>query len=385
MGGAATFLLNFLRALDPAEGRMRIVLATKQNDLSAELAALGADVCIGEIEHLIFEDRLAWIYRQVADYAPHVVLASLGAEGFEILRLVPEGVVRIGIIQAHETLPYAMSRLYARWVDAMVGVSPQIAAHLRTLPEFAGTRVEGIPYGIQFEAARPREPRPEGTPLRVLYLGRLIEEQKRISRIVTLIHDLAQGPERVTFTLAGSGPQEAEVRAALAGCETTRLTGLVRNDEVQALLRAHDVLILLSDYEGLPLSLLEAMGHGVVPVVSDLPSGMAEAVGTAGILIPVGETGQAAAALRSLARDPARLAGLSAAAQDRARNRYSADRMVQEYLRLARELGAGRTSPVWPAAVNIPAPLGLPAWQFAGLPRLLRRWIRVFKKRTVQR
>ena len=55
---------------------------------------------------------------------------------------------------------------------------------------------------------------------------------------------------------------------------------------------------LLSDYEGLALSLLEAMGAGVVPVVSDLSSGIAQAVpADCGLRVPFGNLDAAAAAL----------------------------------------------------------------------------------------
>jgi len=40
----------------------------------------------------------------------------------------------------------------------------------------------------------------------------------------------------------------------------------------------NDVFVLLSDTEGLPLSLIEAMGHGLVPIASDIPSGVAELI-----------------------------------------------------------------------------------------------------------
>src|SRR5258708_7408499 len=63
--------------------------------------------------------------------------------------------------------------------------------------------------------------------------------------------------------------------------------GTVSYVKTGALFDNHDVLILVSDYEGLPLSLLEAMGHGVVPVVSDLESGIRDVVDNrSAILVP---------------------------------------------------------------------------------------------------
>jgi glycosyltransferase involved in cell wall biosynthesis len=266
-----------------------------------------------------------------------------------------------------------MAARYTDSLDAMVGVSQRIAERMRAMPEFAGIRVEAIPYGIAFGPEQPRAPLAAGEPLRVLYLGRLIEEQKRISRVIELVKRCEAAGAPVRFTIAGSGPEEAQVRAALAGSAIAHVRGAVPNTQVPALLRAHDIYLLLSDFEGLPLSLLEAMGEGVVPVVSDLESGMSEVVTTeVGLRVPVGDVSAAQEALTRLNEDRARLAALSQGATRQARAHFSAERMVSQYLALIDEIAPALNAD-WPKQIEIPAPRGVPAWMFSGWRRNVRR------------
>ncbi|MEQ1861087.1 MAG: glycosyltransferase family 4 protein [Chthoniobacteraceae bacterium] len=370
LGGSTTFLLNLLRGARALGEPMPVVVSfSEPNEHRADFERLGADVWTVDARGMIYEDRIAWAYRQVAPLQPACVIACLGSEGFELLRLAPPGVRRIGVIQSHEPGTYAVAARYAPWVDAMVGVSEQVCAALRAMPEFAGKPVHSIPYGIDFAEAVARPERSEADPLRVIYLGRMIEEQKRVSRLAALARKVDAPGAPIRFTLVGSGPQEAGMRAQTAPLGSVTMTGAVPNERVAGILREHDVFVLLSDYEGLPLSLLEAMGEGVVPVVSDLPSGIAEAVPEGcGVRVPVGDVDAAAAALRGLAADPARLAALSRAASEFARTRFSARRMTADYLALAANVAR---SP-WPERVKIPRPIGL-GWMFSGWARGVRR------------
>ena len=63
---------------------------------------------------------------------------------------------------------------------------------------------------------------------------------------------------------------------------------------------------LADSLEGLPLGLLEAMGRGCVPVVTDIRSGIPDLVqdGVNGFRVPVGGIQQFAARLATLQRDP---------------------------------------------------------------------------------
>ena len=54
------------------------------------------------------------------------------------------------------------------------------------------------------------------------------------------------------------------------------LLGRQTPEEIEGLLLQHDVIMLTSEFEGLPLSLLEGMAAGLVPVVTDVESGISE-------------------------------------------------------------------------------------------------------------
>jgi glycosyltransferase involved in cell wall biosynthesis len=375
LGGSSTFLVNLARAFHHRGLLLPVVVLSEVNDFAADFAGFGGSVKMISRRRHIYEDRLRLAYAEVARWRPRAVLASLGPDSFEVLRVAPPGCARIGMIQSHEPSVYS-SVVYGPWLDAMVGVSAEICSHLSTLPEFSRCRIERIPYGIPFPEATARSAPNPDQPLRVIYVGRIVEEQKRVSRLVELVRFLEQRGENFRFTFVGSGPQLPGMQSALAASRLVEFAGAVPHHDVQRLLAAHDVFILLSDYEGLPLSLLEAMGQGVVPVASDLASGIREVVtDDCGIRVPVGDVRGAAEALVALSRDRQRLAAMGAAASALARRNFGADRMAAQFLELVDALAPGKVE--WPADVRIPTPFGMrPRWMFSGLPRRLRRLVK---------
>src|SRR5688500_18281359 len=106
----------------------------------------------------------------------------------------------------------------------------------------------------------------------------------------------------------------------------------VRGD-VARLLRAFDLFALFSQTEAHPLVILEAMATGV-PVLATRVGGIPSIIddGMTGVLIPVDDEQALAAALAALAADPEGRAALARNARGAVRQRYAADRMVDEYL-----------------------------------------------------
>ncbi|MGH7449866.1 MAG: glycosyltransferase [bacterium] len=85
----------------------------------------------------------------------------------------------------------------------------------------------------------------------------------------------------IELTIIGSGVEEEALRQACAAFEArgaVRFLGTLSNEHVLKVFAASDVFILPSEFEGLPVSLLEAMARGCIPVVSNIRSGIPERI-----------------------------------------------------------------------------------------------------------
>jgi glycosyltransferase involved in cell wall biosynthesis len=121
-----------------------------------------------------------------------------------------------------------------------------------------------------------------------------------------------------------------------AGCGLgARLRRLGYREDVPALLAAADIFVLPSHFEGLPMSVIEAMLSSL-PVVATNIRGPREQVidGTTGLLVPARQVAPLAAALRRLAEDPGLRARMGAAGRARALDLYDEGRVVGRTLDL---------------------------------------------------
>jgi glycosyltransferase involved in cell wall biosynthesis len=109
--------------------------------------------------------------------------------------------------------------------------------------------------------------------------------------------------------------------------------GQKTNDEVLDIAADHDVFVLPTRAEGVSVAILEAMGAGLVPVVSDLESGVREVIdaGVHGLTPPVGDVAGFAQAIRELHEDRERLDAMGRAARDRVVREYDVRDRVRAY------------------------------------------------------
>lgn len=237
-------------------------------------------------------------------------------------------------------------RLVAARVDRYVAVSREVERGLAGTPLFPARKIEIIRNGIRLDAfASPPAPslRPAltggtGAPV-VLTLARL-DPQKGLSDLIRA----ARRIPGVVFAVAGDGPERTRLEAeALAGGVADRFRLLGHRVDVPALLEACDVFALPSLYEGLPVSVLEAMAAGR-PVVATSIGGTDEAVrdGETGLLVPPRDAEALAAAIARLLSDPALARRLAGAGRELVEKEFSAERMVRETAGLYERLLAGR-------------------------------------------
>jgi glycosyltransferase involved in cell wall biosynthesis len=140
----------------------------------------------------------------------------------------------------------------------------------------------------------------------------------------------------VRLLVVGDGPLRAEVERAAS--EHARVLGT--RADVGRLLAASDVFVLTSHHEGLSFSLLEAMAHGLAPIVTNLPENL-EAIGDAGVAIQVGDD-SLRSALRRLAENPGERAALGERAFRRVSELFSATEMKRRTCELYDDLLSGR-------------------------------------------
>ncbi len=142
-----------------------------------------------------------------------------------------------------------------------------------------------------------------------LYVGRLSQEKgiRTLADAMRILHG------RVALTVVGTGPQ-AELLTGLPG---VTLLGALPSDQVLALMRAAQMLVLPSIwYENFPRTLVEAFGCGL-PVLASRLGALAHLVedGLNGALFEPGNSHALASAIGSLVTDPARWAQMGLAAR----------------------------------------------------------------------
>jgi glycosyltransferase involved in cell wall biosynthesis len=143
----------------------------------------------------------------------------------------------------------------------------------------------------------------------------------------------------------GDGPERPRIEklAQEAGLGPDRLRFLGFRTDIADLLGAADFFVLPSRAEGLPISMLEAMSHGL-PVVATAAGGSVEACtdGGQGYLVPIDDHAALADAMARLAADPALRRRLGEAGLARVRDEFSFDRTAERYEALyGRMLGRG--------------------------------------------
>ena len=288
------------------------------------------------------EKKIHWTLAQVAAFQPTVFVPNFVIPAMYASRwLRPTGLPIIGVIHSDDAYHRALLERFVAGEPAyrltdLVTVSRYLAAAAEPFVT-SDTRPHCIPYGVPIPDATARW---SAGPLRLLYAGRLEEEQKRISEVTRALCRAAQLPN-VTATIAGDGRARAAVERIIAqeGQGRVAYVGLVDNARIQALMAEHHVFVLLSDYEGLPIALMEAMATGLVPICAPMRSGIGELIddGQTGLLAPDRGDGFLAAVKR-LAASPAEWERLSQGARRHiATAGYGLENCLRQWLDLLRE------------------------------------------------
>ena len=248
----------------------------------------------------------------------------------------------VATLQLYVEFPLNLSILVQqRWIAARisryVAVSHAVAQRVIHKLPWPARKVQVIHNCISTQAPDQVCDRPiKQTDRPVVLTVARLDEQKGHRY---LLEAAVQVPE-AQFVLAGDGPLRAslELQARSLGLQE-RVKFLGYRSDIANLLESCDVFVLPSIYEGLPLSILEAMSARK-PVIATQIGGTDEAViaNETGLLIPPADPHALAAAIRKILSDRSLAQRLASAGRVRVEQEFSAARMVQQMIELYDEL-----------------------------------------------
>lgn len=278
--------------------------------------------------------------RYVSGLRDGVLISTRPALNVVSARFGSPSVVRIGedhmnFRSYQPELAAVMRRWYPQLSAVTVLTRPDAAEYVAGLGSRA--RVEHMPNMVP-AAAEPPAPLENKV---VVAAGRLTH-QKGFDMLIDAFAPVARAHPDWRLRIFGNGRLHAKLTARIASLGMTdniTLEGCTNRFEAE--LRDASLYVLSSRYEGLPMTILEAMTQGLPVVAYDCHTGPGDVItdGNDGLLVPPGDTAALTAAITDLVEDRDKLRKLGANAYESVRQFY-AESIGPRWERLFDDLGA---------------------------------------------
>jgi glycosyltransferase involved in cell wall biosynthesis len=205
-------------------------------------------------------------------------------------------------------------------------------------------RIFVIPPGVDLERwtfEREQRQGEPARPLRLLFVGGDFERKGGRELLCAFRSGLSAGSELDVVT------RDEAVAAELSGTDGLRVhTGLTPNsDALRELYARADLFVFPTRGDCLPIAVMEAMAAGL-PVITTGVGALREEVeeGVNGLVVPAGDAGALAEAVRALARDPERRLAMGRAGRDMAAERFDGRQNYNRVIELVRVCAGSRAA-----------------------------------------
>jgi glycosyltransferase involved in cell wall biosynthesis len=159
-------------------------------------------------------------------------------------------------------------------VDGVMCVNAVLKAQVQeAIPALGDDRVFVVPLPIDSPKREVLHTPMSGRPIVCGFSGRVVKEQKRVDRMAELCRKLDVSGLDYRLEILGDGADREWLQGQLAGNKRVQFHGRQSGERYWEILSQWDVIFFLSDYEGLPISLLEAFSCGVLPLFPRIGSG----------------------------------------------------------------------------------------------------------------
>jgi len=348
--GAEVLAWTLLQGLNERQNVALKAILLNEGEAAQAIRTAGVEVCILDERNMTFRQLLVGLRKHLRDFAPQIVHAhrykenllcygaALGMRSKPILAATQHGMPET---YANTPLRYRMINrgnflLLSRFYDVTVAVSQEMHNALVLDYGFQPKKLEVVYNGIRLPQNSERD---RSGHFCVGTCGRLVPV-KNYALFLKAAERIAKVHPEIRFVLAGDGPEEESLKSLVAELglhDRVSMPGHV--DDMASFYERIDLFVNTSIHEGIPMSVLEAMGHGV-PVVIPKVGGLGEIVddGKDGFLIPPNNLDLYVKRCLQLYSDEGLRIRLTKAARKKIAHKFTIDRMTEAYLHLYNNL-----------------------------------------------
>ena len=358
-GGTTTFLVRLLGALKARGFEVSVLVIAdtggETGESTRDCLSLGVEVCTAARRSV--RENVAWIFSQVRRIRPSVLVAYESSEACyaakQLRRETGMATVRIGHTddagEARFTEAFCQGGEEGAF-SVLIPVSRSLEEKYLAAAQGA-SRVVRIPYGAPDPGPTFRARWGDDT-FTLVYVGRLLQFQKRILEVTQAFVEACRRNPHVKAVMIGDGPEGGAVREIIRSsgvADRITLLGRLPAGEVARVVSNCQAVVLLSDFEGIPVAIMEALAMGVVPVLLTSQSGILELVvqDRTGLLCEDRGEGFQAAVSR-LAGDEALWVRLSEGGRAHYEAEFSQEKAMERWAGVLDSLTS--TSVRWPSA-----------------------------------
>ncbi len=355
VGGAEQLLISFAQGTQQKDVDLTIVaLRSADAHMQQQLESLGVNVVVvpGPGSSLLHPVRIWQLYKLLRREKPDIIHAHLTAT-IIICSLVGK-LLSIPVIctihnvrAVHAThlklkhrIRQRLHRLALRqWASGVIAVGNRVAETFR--PQIAPKDIEVIWNAV---SPMPEVTEDQKTTLRqsvvgdaagpiLICVGRLVEAKGHLDLLDAFRKIYDQFPE-TRLLIAGDGQMRPDIEAKIRqdGLENAALV-LGSRPDIPALLAISDLFVLASHWEGLPISILEAMASEVPVVATEVGEVSHVVVEGTGLVVPAHQPDTLADTVCQLLQTPERLAIYGQQAKAHIDQQYSIDAWVNTLLK----------------------------------------------------
>jgi len=323
------------------------VILLNEGRLADEMSRMGIAVDIIDEKRSSFYQIFNDVKKIIQKRRPTIIHSHRYKENI-LAYLVSRAIKETQLIETHHLLPdltedmkgpkisflsWINIILLSRYFRYIVAVSGYIKEGLENDYKISKDKIRMIHNGI--EIPRDIPDRRSSDTFIIGSAGRLVM-QKDYPFMIEVAREVLKNTDKIRFELIGSGVEEGKIKALINKYNMEKeflLRGTM--NKVSDFYSGLSVYINTSLYEGLPLSVLEAMAYAV-PVIAPSVSGLKETIedGKQGYLISSHSAKDFAQRCLLLHEDRVLRNNMGLAARDKVIKEFSSERMVQQYYNL---------------------------------------------------